>query len=70
MKFLDKCPECGGEGNVPHTARALEQDELRSPNHLDTFKTIDVCGGCGGAGRRLVEHDVAEKNTVDNSCTS
>jgi hypothetical protein len=60
MKVLHTCPDCGGPGNRPHVAGALEPDEIRDPNRLDKYKELDLCERCGGAGKCMIEITLVE----------
>jgi hypothetical protein len=60
-KYLGQCPECKGEGNMPHPLRVLREDEIPNPNELDRYKPIDTCWSCGGGGKRMIEVDVSER---------
>ena len=59
-KILGICPDCKGSGNVPHVRRTLLQDEMPNHNDLDRYKTKDICGKCGGWGKRMIEVDITE----------
>ncbi len=69
-QILAQCPDCKGAGTVPHVQKVLADGEVRNPNNLDQYQTIDTCWPCLGSGKRLVEINVMEpvKQTEEPYC--
>ena len=58
----EDCPDCHGQGIVPHAKRRMGNGE---PDPAD-FHTHDVCEKCGGGGRVLVNPKAVEERKPGN----